>query len=571
MQERASPSEEVIARNVAPRFDDAARWVGGWAGARPRGGAQVMALFGVLAYGFTLYALWIGLDFGRHWDEPGKYDLVVASYKSGVLLPHFYKYPSMIYWISLASVADRLAVSIISFLQTVPHPITPAVPFDLDFFLMRARALAMVISSLGAGWIFLALRASPITNKAVAAAFGLALYLFSWEFGYHARWLAPDMIVAQFVALFVLCLVKAERNEPGSGWITGAAIVAGLAISTKYTAVGLIVALWLYVLVSRRLSGRALALALIRQSLIAVAVYLAVTPGTLLDPVRFIQDVRFEMHHYATGHTVFHGATPYDIHGFWLYLARMWEYLGLAMLSPQPAISGALAALALWGLMPTWRRSRPIASTLAFLLVFYSLLFSRQAAFIVRNFLMLLPVFCYLASVGLDAILERAQATTGPQRNVAVLAVTSTVAVMMGWNAWEQLAFGRSIVTARQVPLVLQAARYLRDHPAIAIALSPKLSADLAATGMTLPPNAVARVTPQRFLFRASELSQTNAQLAHWPATRHDSYEWLGAREVNLNYYPNWAGRDHLFVLDMDRARRMGVVAALETTSREQP
>jgi hypothetical protein len=59
-------------------------------------------------YGVTVYALWIGIDFGTHWDERLQYDLVVLSYQSELLLPRTYNYPSMIYWLSLASVADRL-------------------------------------------------------------------------------------------------------------------------------------------------------------------------------------------------------------------------------------------------------------------------------------------------------------------------------------------------------------------------------------------------------------------------------------------------------------------------------
>ena len=60
-----------------------------------------------------------------------------------------------------------------------------------------------------------------------------------------------------------------------------------------------------------------------------------------------------------------------------------------------------------------------------------------------------------------------------------------------------------------------------------------------------------------------SELTAINAHLAFWPATRHDTLDWIGPREVNLNYYPTWTGADHAVILSMSAAERTGVVEAL--------
>jgi len=60
-----------------------------------------------------------------------------------------------------------------------------------------------------------------------------------------------------------------------------------------------------------------------------------------------------------------------------------------------------------------------------------------------------------------------------------------------------------------------------------------------------------------------SELTPSNAHLAFWPATRHDTFDWIGPREVNLNYYPTWSGADHAIILNIDAAEHMGVVEAL--------
>ena len=131
------------------------------------------ALLFAAAYGITVYALWVGVDFGDHWDEPLQYDLVVKSYQYQLLLPHTYHYPSMIYWLDLVSVSDRLFAI---FFHTVdkgmllvagsmslekpgeliklpPHNLHE-IPFDFRFFILRARLLAMLSFVIGGSMDF---------------------------------------------------------------------------------------------------------------------------------------------------------------------------------------------------------------------------------------------------------------------------------------------------------------------------------------------------------------------------------------------------------------------------------
>ena len=514
----------------------------------------------IAVYGVAIYALWIGIDFGTHWDEKVHYNALQLAYRSKIFLPRWYNYPSMIFWISCASVADKLL--------TILYSGIPEIPFDFSVFVLRARTLAMLISSLGAWWVFLALRCSDLARPALAAALGGSIYVLSWEFGYHARWFAPDLVTAQFVALFVFFVANAERVENSRCWLTAAAVAAGLATATKYTAGGLVPALWLYTLVRGRDSSRALLVTIARQTAIAVGVYLVITPGTLLDPIRFAGDVRLDMYHYATGHVREYGVAPYDIHGFWRYLGRLWEYLTLAMLSPQPVIAAALSAVSIFGLVVGWCRSRALAVALGFLIVFYSIFFSLKAVFIVRNFLILLPVFAYLAGVGFDALIDRAvKMSSGRPRQAAILATGMMLVIALGWNAWQQVAFGRSIADAQRQPLVRQVAQYLARHSSVRVALSPSLAADIVATGQPLPSNVTEAAQADQFIFRASELSPDD-HLTSWPATEHDTFDWIGPREVNLNYYPDWCGADHAFILNMGAAERMGVVAVLSHQAR---
>ena len=277
----------------------------------------------------------------------------------------------------------------------------------------------MLISSLGAWWVFLALRCSDLTRPALAAALGGSIYVLSWEFGYHARWIAPDLVTAQFVALFVFFVAKAERVENPGGWLTAAAVAAGLATATKYTAGGLVPALWLYTLVRGRDFSTALLVTIARQTAIAVGSLSCDYTGhfgrpDLLCPRCASSDASLCNKSWGSNTVLHHMIFT----AFGAISARLWEYLTLAMLSPQPIIAAALAVVSILGLLSGWRRSRPLTVALGFLIVFYSIFFSRQVVFIVRNFLILLPIFAYFAGVGFDALIDRAAKipSVGPGR-----------------------------------------------------------------------------------------------------------------------------------------------------------
>ena len=61
--------------------------------------------------------------------------------------------------------------------------------------------------------------------------------------------------------------------------------------------------------------------------------------------------------------------------------------------------------------------------------------------------------------------------------------------IALGYNARQQVAFGRSIADAQRQPLVRQVAQYLARHTSVRVALSPSLAADLISTGEPLPSN----------------------------------------------------------------------------------
>ena len=59
--------------------------------------------------------------------------------------------------------------------------------------------------------------------------------------------------------------------------------------------------------------------------------------------------------------------------------------------------------------------------------------------------------------------------------------------------------------------------------------------------------------------------------ISHRGLRRDDTFDWIGPREVNLNYYSVWCGADHAFILNMRAAERMGVVAVLSPARTAPP
>jgi 4-amino-4-deoxy-L-arabinose transferase-like glycosyltransferase len=156
----------------------------------------------------------VGLDFGDHWDEPRLVISAQEAASAGRLVPDWYNYPSLSFDIVLA-VAHAAGVD--------------AAPRDV---LLLSRGVFLVLASLSIVWTYVAGRR---LSGDIPALIGAAAVGGSWEFAYHARWVAPDALVAQFAALVLAVLVAAHATDRVWLRIAGA-FAAGLAMGTKYPA-----------------------------------------------------------------------------------------------------------------------------------------------------------------------------------------------------------------------------------------------------------------------------------------------------------------------------------------------
>src|SRR5689334_914376 len=215
-----------------------------WSRFRAAKKSTAVRLLLLLLPGLSLTALFVvtgfrGVNFGFHWDEVEFHVTPMRqAVASGVLLPRQYIYPSfekwMLFWATLpAGLRAGLATNF------DPPRVQKALlaAFDAPHYLLDARCLFIVVSSLGILWVYgaaLALRMKWWVALVAAAGLGL-----SWEFAYHARFAVADGALVQFSALTLFMLALYLRNRR-SHWLYASAIAAGLATGTKYPGVYLL-------------------------------------------------------------------------------------------------------------------------------------------------------------------------------------------------------------------------------------------------------------------------------------------------------------------------------------------
>jgi hypothetical protein len=487
----------------------------------------------------------IGVDFGYHWDENwAQLHPVRQSVEAGSLLPNFYIYPSVNYWLNLAGAAPELVTAkylgdggreyLLAFLETYQYH-------------MRVRTIRIIVSGLSVLWVYLSVLGwGRHWSEALLAA---SILGFSWEVGYHMRWIAPDTVMMQFGALTILFVTLAQRWPSNRMWLRCAAVAAGLACGTKYTAglllVPVLVAVfWTWDKVSTR---RGLMLLLLETLVIFAITYLITTPGTVLQSEMFIQHLRkisgiYRSGHY--GHTVSAGPE---------HLSAILIYLGLVLFSPYVPIAALFCLFSLLGVYALFHESRKIAISFFSFPFLYLLFMSAHRVMIVRNLLVVAPFLAILAARGM-AFLWRHLGSKLLRVSLAVF-VASLLAVNGLW-----LVYAAGTIQDRGTDrYIRELAAYIDAYPDTLFFVSDRVWPDLAsiiestASNVTRKPSQGA----DEVVFYASEIPHPDRK--NWPATGPNLVTtWFGPREVNFDYYPSWRGDDRILLMSVEQAAALG-------------
>jgi 4-amino-4-deoxy-L-arabinose transferase-like glycosyltransferase len=391
----------------------------------------------LLVFIMAMLGAGLGVDFGQHWDEPVVLDQVYKAFDTGLLLSRYYIYPSLAFYLGLVAVTPELTQYLVSRPHAQDQRMAYLVRFKLamlnylrnDSFKLRARKIFIVVSLLAIFWIYLLVWFWR--GNAWEALLAAALLGFSWEFSYHARWVVPDAPMLMFTVLTYLFLTLAWTRQDWPRWLKAAAVTAALTCGCKYQGGSLMLpilfsAVWLMRRAKPDAWKRELAWFLIVLFFLFGVVYVFTTPGTLLEPAKFSQNLGEQFGRYRTGHygyTVHPGAEHYGL---------MTVYFATASLSSCPWTAAVLFGFAGLGFYDLCRReSRWIAVSFLSFPVFYFFYMGAFPVMIVRNILLLIPFLAVLSARGITWLWHQAG-----KHSVAKAVLLSIVLIAFIWNVY---------------------------------------------------------------------------------------------------------------------------------------
>ncbi len=300
-------------------------------------------------------AVFNGLPYVSHPDEPTNFRVARQMVEHRSALPHFYRYPSLLFDLEAATRGALVAAGrLFGFWSAAENaglhpdagPGSNRVEGPISWVV--ARLLILVISTVG-----VALAASLAGRLCASRTFGFAGGLLAATSGISiaaGSVITPDALAGTLatavVAAGVALVVRPRSNAAAARrWALWSGVLLGLATAAKYNNALLAVLLAVAIGVAGRDSGigrRHVAW----LAAASVATFIVVTPGLLLDSSKFIDDLGHELRHYATGHAGAEGRA------FFVNLEFLWHSevfaIPLALLGLALRRSRAVLVLAAW-------------------------------------------------------------------------------------------------------------------------------------------------------------------------------------------------------------------------------
>jgi hypothetical protein len=426
----------------------------------------------------------LGIDYGEHWDEWYHFQGLKSCVDSLTWFPQHQIYNSFYFLIGLPFVLVRAAPFLPRILdEVVSHSdhsidisLAPAVKeaqqaidayLDSPEYKLEVRCAFVCVTSLAILWIYLtARRLHPRHNWAAVAA--AAVVALSWEVGYHARWIAVDDVIIQFVALDLYACCRAWRAADRVAmrrWAALAAAAAAGAWAGKTTAIFVLLpVLGLVLRPGLRGDDRRWTAATVVGVYFATAFVLS--PSAFLDPLRYVATMAVERHNYNYTDDLY----AYFVPTWAGRIARIGAWLFLVVPSPLLALSAAIGSITGVGIWIWVRRDR-VAATWAACLALFIVFVATNRNLIVRNCLFVVPFLAVSLGVGL-ARLDRLLPVWVRRTAWGI------VIVAIAWNGWWGVHAALSI-RRQTAATVLEAFRRDRASAHAHFRLSPALAAAL--------------------------------------------------------------------------------------------
>lgn len=381
----------------------------------PKRWALPLIIF-LLAVGLRLVGIGWGLPNDKHvqsyhpdegfiWVNSQKIEPTKLSFTPG-----FYNYGTL-YLTTLKLASDVVAV----YSGGGVDPKNPDATWD---FVRKCHLAGRVISALaGAGTVLVVFLILRRFSTDFGATFGALAIALAPVHVVHSQFQTVDVLATFLIALssfFALRLIRSENIEDKASDMKLAilsGLFCGLSAGTKYTGIFCILTLFTIALAARRQEGIKLCLAGLG---VALASFLLVTPGVILESSAFIRDFVYEMKHTSEGHgLVFAGTSS----GFIYHIANL--FLGMGLI---------LAILGLAGLgIGAFRKHLWAVGLLVFFLPYYILIGRAEVKFIRYTF----PLYVGLA-VGFGWMMGRAREKGGKWHALAGAGILGLGGVMGG-------------------------------------------------------------------------------------------------------------------------------------------
>ena len=492
---------------------------------------------------FTIYTGAIGIDFGRHWDERKLFASIIDTIPNGDWVPGWYNYPSMVYDLVVLSETPEIATTYIHQRSEFSNILETSL--SKKMFVFRARTVFLHVVALSLLWVFTLI--FKWTKQWSHAVLGPAILASSWEFAYHARWLAPDGVLMQFGILTILLVFLAlgSSMRRRTIWLLAAATAAGMACGTKYYGGIFLLPVFIggqKVLADKNAKTREYLLLFISLAAAFVITFLLITPGALTDTSKFIQDIQFEINHYRSGHP------GYSVHTGNEHATLLLLYLSSVFYSRYMWVSLAFSVFALIGLYNILRNGWKKHEVWILLSVplFYIPYISMQKVMMVRNYLLLFPFLAILSAIGYMAVWK----TKWVQSITAIkFAISAGLIFALSMNYGWLYTSAKSIVTRKAIdqPQVLQ--NYLVANKETTFYLSNAARQLLSETD----PGKMQNITDNPS--QAEVYIYLSHEVENPDANRPGIYKPIaGPYEVNFDYYPSWDGDSRIIVMRMEDA-----------------
>ena len=360
-----------------------------------------------------------GAPYVHHADEPAIVARALRMVETGDLNPRWFRYPSFVLYLQAATASLGHAVTGLPVAPGTEILVEGAHPAAIPYYI-AGRTVTVAFSVLATLLTVLLSRrvAGPWLGLLAGAAFAANALVLS-----NAVFVTVDMPLTFFVAAAaLLCAHAASRTAlPGPGLCAAIVTCAALAAGTKYNG-AVVLAPFAGLFLLRRGPGTRSLLELCAYAVLALVVFVATTPFSLLDPSAFwspSDGFPAELAHYGGGHL------GHD-EGSSLAKTLRVSHDALGWLAPL-AWLGVVALFLVPGRDPGVRMGRMLLAVLVALAIPVSL----ARVFFERNCLPFVPLLLALAAFGARAGCDFVRRRTERRRYRAVLPIGLAALVLV--------------------------------------------------------------------------------------------------------------------------------------------